>query len=246
MTEETGLQVRNSAYKNSPGRWNWAVWIEGTKGKLDEIDYVEYTLHPTFPQPVRIVSERSNKFRLDCRGWGEFTIHAKITKKDGQVLRLDHWLILRDTTRSDSAQVSIKGATSESEGYSPFKTTVFVSYSKADFPVFKVLRKLLEDHGLEVVTADTVRPGQPWEREIKSLIGRAHAVVALLSEEPSRWVVSEIAEAQRQNVSVVPVLLGNVGLPTNIADLEPVRVENPNDTRGLVAVAEEHLARVGL
>ena len=222
------------------------MWIEGPTEEIEQVDHVEYVLHPTFPQPVRTIGERSTNFRLDCSGWGEFNIHAKITKKNGQVLHLDHWLILRDMTDSDSTQVGVKGAISELDNYSPLKTIVFVSYSKADFPVFKVLRKVLEDHDVQVITADALRPGQPWERQIKSLIGHAHALVALLSEEPSRWVVSEIAEAQRQNVTVVPVLLGNVLLPNNIAKLEPILIKDRNNSEEIVAVAEQQLAQVGL
>jgi TIR domain/YEATS family len=238
MREETRLQVRSSARRNGPARWDWAVWIEGPTEKLDEIDHVDYILHPTFPQPIRTVRERSTGFRLDSRGWGEFLIHVEIATKDGQILDLDHWLTFRDTTGTD--------ARSDLDRYSPGELTVFVSYSRADFRVFKVFRKVLEDHKLKVVTADASRLGQPWEREIKSLIGSAHAVVALLSEEPSRWVVSEIAEAQRQHVTVVPVLLGNVVLPTNLADLKPVLIKNPNDPQEIIAVAEDQLAQVWL
>ena len=137
-------------------------------------------------------------------------------------------------------------ARSDLDTYSPGKLTVFVSYSRADFPVFKVFRKVLEDHNLKVVTADASRLDQPWEREIKSLIGSAHAVVALLSEEPSRWVVTEIAEAQRQHVTVVPVLLGNAVLPTELADLKPVLIKNPNDQGEIIATAEDQLSQVGL
>jgi transcription initiation factor IIF auxiliary subunit len=244
MREEKRLRIKNLARRNRPGRLDWTVWIDGPTEKLDEIDQVEYILHPTFPQPVRTVRERSTNFRLDSRGWGEFMIHAKITTKNGQVLDLDHWLRLRETTGGGSTQLSIKGLTPDlNEVYSE-KLTVFVSYSRADLPVFKVFRTVLKDHGLEVVTADASRVSQPLEREIKSLIGSADAVVALISEEPSRWVVDEIAEAQRQGVTVVPVLLGDAEAPTSLADLQSLRISNPNDPEEVIGVLEDQLAKL--
>jgi hypothetical protein len=173
-------------------------------------------------------------------------IHAKITTKAGQVLELDHWLRLRDTTGSSSSRVSTETPTSDLNENYPEELTVFVSYSRADLPVFNTLRHVLELHGLKVVTADAARAGQPWEREIKSLIGSAHAVVALLSEEPSRWVLDEIAEAERQHVTVVPVLLGNADLPANLADSQPLRIQNPNDRNQVISAVKEQLAKLGL
>src|SRR4051812_27706932 len=51
--------------------WKWSVWIDGTDEELDKIESVEYTLHPTFPNPVRVVDGRATKFRLDSAGVGQ-------------------------------------------------------------------------------------------------------------------------------------------------------------------------------
>ncbi len=56
---------------------------------------MEYTLHPTFPNPVRTVRDRTTKFRLDTRGWGVFTIYVKVVAKDGSAVMLSHALELR-------------------------------------------------------------------------------------------------------------------------------------------------------
>jgi len=74
--------------------WKWSVWIEGDDSQLDEIAHVVYTLHNTFPDPVRTVSDRSSKFRLDAGGWGVFRIYVKIVKKDGRHAQLHHDLVL--------------------------------------------------------------------------------------------------------------------------------------------------------
>lgn len=74
--------------------WTWAVWVEGDAAALDQIDYVEWTLHPTFPEPIRMVRDRASKFRLETGGWGVFQITARAQLKDGQLVRLRHYLEL--------------------------------------------------------------------------------------------------------------------------------------------------------
>jgi len=44
---------------------------------------VEYLLHPTFPNPRRVVFDRQSKFALRSSGWGRFNLKVKITFKDG-------------------------------------------------------------------------------------------------------------------------------------------------------------------
>ena len=74
--------------------WKWAVWIEGLDEALDRIDFVEWTLHPTFPNPIRKKRDRASKFRLDTGGWGVFPILARVQTKDGQEIKLRHYLEL--------------------------------------------------------------------------------------------------------------------------------------------------------
>jgi transcription initiation factor IIF auxiliary subunit len=70
------------------------VWIDGAEQELDQIEYVEYTLHPTFSNPVRKIVDRSSGFRLDESGWGSFTIFAKLVYKGGGETQLTHSLEL--------------------------------------------------------------------------------------------------------------------------------------------------------
>ena len=74
--------------------WHWAVWIEGPDDALDRIKSVEWTLHPTFPNPIRTISNRNSKFRLETAGWGTFPIHARLRLEDGRELKLRHELAL--------------------------------------------------------------------------------------------------------------------------------------------------------
>lgn len=74
--------------------WKWAVWIDADEADLDKIDYVVYTLHSTFPKPVRKKTDRSSKFRLEAEGWGIFTIYVRVFLKDGDEIPLTHRLSL--------------------------------------------------------------------------------------------------------------------------------------------------------
>jgi len=74
--------------------WVWSVWVDATDDALNKIDHVVYNLHYTFPNPVRIIATRNDKFRLETLGWGIFTIYARIHFKDETVLDLEHELEL--------------------------------------------------------------------------------------------------------------------------------------------------------
>lgn len=88
------LDIRQGFKYEGDDWWRWWLWVEGPDDELDEIDRVVYTLHPTFPQPVRTVRDRSSKFRLETAGWGVFTIYIRIVHKDRSETLLDHDLEL--------------------------------------------------------------------------------------------------------------------------------------------------------
>jgi transcription initiation factor IIF auxiliary subunit len=75
--------------------WVWWIWIDAPDAELDQIEQVVYTLHPTFPEPVRTVKDRMSKFRLSTAGWGAFRIQAKVVWKSGSHTKLVHELVLR-------------------------------------------------------------------------------------------------------------------------------------------------------
>ena len=56
--------------------WDSKMFVEGDCDTLKQIDCVEYTLHPTFPDPVRkVCSQPETKFALSNNGWG--TLRSK-------------------------------------------------------------------------------------------------------------------------------------------------------------------------
>lgn len=88
------LEIQQGFKYQGKDWWKWWVWIEGPEDELDQIDHVVYMLHPTFHNPVRTVTDRSSKFRLETSGWGTFSIKAKAILKDGEKIHLKHDLVL--------------------------------------------------------------------------------------------------------------------------------------------------------
>ena len=84
---------QDSEYKGDDW-WSWSVWLEAPEEVLDSVDSVEYTLHRSFPKPVRKVNDRPSKFKLKTGGWGTFSIYAEVFCKDGTAVKLTHDLEL--------------------------------------------------------------------------------------------------------------------------------------------------------
>ena len=75
--------------------WDWSVWIKGSETNLDKIKSVTYQLHNTFPKPIVVVEDRTNNFKLETSGWGEFTIYAMLIFNDDTVKHIKHNLKLK-------------------------------------------------------------------------------------------------------------------------------------------------------
>ena len=157
----SGINLVHSSTKTGKERWDWSVWLEGAPAELDLVDRVVYRLHPTFPNPERVVSDRATQFLLQSSGWGEFMIYADVKRKGLPPLELRHWLTLEGATLPAD----------ESTGKS-----VFLSTSAADEPVADALHIAFDAnvHGDDFVshvtlsTETTPPPLQAW-RECRRL-----------------------------------------------------------------------------
>jgi len=98
--------------------WTWSVWIEGTAEELRSIEQVTYTLHPTYSNPVRKVTERRSKFKLTESGWGTFIIYARVDVKNGRPRNLKHELALYypEAAEADSVAIRINDDLQEEPG----------------------------------------------------------------------------------------------------------------------------------
>jgi len=87
--------TQNTAQSKGDRRWDWTVFIDPRSADLARIKCVEYTLHPTFPNPVRIVCDMGRidaPFALSSNGWGTFQIRIRVLMQDGSIRELSHQL----------------------------------------------------------------------------------------------------------------------------------------------------------
>jgi len=87
-------EIYQDAKLNSGGSWNWSVWVEGAADILDKINYVIYTLHPSYSVNERKVTDRQTKFRLDEEAWAPFTIYVRVLLKNDSTIDLEYELKL--------------------------------------------------------------------------------------------------------------------------------------------------------
>ncbi len=96
--KEPVFTAGNIARAVANNRWDWTVFIRGSEEDLARVQCVEYTLHPTFPDPVRTVCRRgegSQAFPLSTNGWGTFVVRIRVLLKDGKDMKLSHQLRFR-------------------------------------------------------------------------------------------------------------------------------------------------------
>ncbi len=96
--KQTAIRFNN--YARAAGRrgtneyHEWRVFVDEPAEILDQIDEVEYVLHPTFPQPYQVRRNRQDKFALETAGWGEFKLLITVKFKDGRQERAKYSLSL--------------------------------------------------------------------------------------------------------------------------------------------------------
>jgi hypothetical protein len=214
------IKVKQSATPSGKDWWRWSVWLEGDGDELAEVESVKYTLHPTFPNPVRVVKTRATKFRLSSAGWGEFEVYVEIRRKDGRVVERKHWLKLEEEL-SDRLQRKVKkgvkkildGEAERGGGAGAERRSVFISSSAADMPLARVLGEALQEKGVEVLAADE-SSSLPWNVFLNSQMKRADNAVFILSDSASPWVTQEIKAAHNHRLPVT--LLVIAGRPVEI------------------------------
>ena len=80
-----------------------------TTGKdIDKIREVQYILHPTFPNPLRTVTNRNNGFELIFWAWGGFQMNILVTDTDGEVYDYTLPIRLGDILREAKGNTAVK------------------------------------------------------------------------------------------------------------------------------------------
>ena len=133
---------------------------------------------------------------------------------------------------------------------------LYLSYKNEDAPLAKALANELGSLGQDVVyDALSLEPGSNWRDVLLRALVSSDAVVVLLTEKAlhSHFVMGEIGAARvlqhtTGSTLLLPVLVGDIGIPTVVSDLFTVRMqETGSDTkdtaRELLRALGEHQAR---
>src|ERR1022692_4251116 len=95
--------------------YDWCIFACDDPADLQRIKSVEYTLHPSFPEPVRTISDVGHRFALASNGWGSFRVGIRVTFTNGNEeltshfieLKADNWPRKRPLAFADPQQKSV-------------------------------------------------------------------------------------------------------------------------------------------
>jgi hypothetical protein len=217
------MRIKQDATYEGSDRWSWSVWVDAPEEELSKIDYVEYILHPTFADPTRRVADRSSKFRLDSRGWGEFTVRAVVVNKDGEKKNLRRWLKLeyppvgKEPGATEQASSSEGVKSQEEEVY-------FLSCAIGDSLFANALSKALIATGARVLMVADEPSDLPWESSIDRLLDQADYAIFIISDALSIWMQREIEATAKHEVPIIPVVI--VGSKVKLTELQS-KMESP-------------------
>jgi hypothetical protein len=228
MSDQDRVHLETKAERKGESRWAWAVWVEGSAAALDLLASVRYVLHPTFPNPIRIVEDRKSKFRLESAGWGEFAIEAEVTRNDGRTFRLERWLDL-------GFQEGREGADR--------KPRVFLSFGAADAPWARAVKEELTKQGVDVVSPQDMVAGTTITSAISESLQGADLVAFMTNGELRGFAEIELDKARERQKPCVPILVGrDASLPAQFDEkIQPVHMYTQGDS---LAVADALRARV--
>jgi hypothetical protein len=65
----------------------WCIYLDVDRDELNNVQEVEYILHPSFPNPVRVIRNAKHCFALESEGWGGFVLHTRIILNNGDIVR---------------------------------------------------------------------------------------------------------------------------------------------------------------
>jgi transcription initiation factor IIF auxiliary subunit len=95
LAQAKSLDIENVAERIADERWQWTAFVSGPSDQIEKIECVQYTLHPTFPDPIKKVcssTDPRHPFALTATGWGTFNLRARIEFKDGTSREITHYL----------------------------------------------------------------------------------------------------------------------------------------------------------
>lgn len=105
---------------------------------------------------------------------------------------------------------------------------LFFSYSHKDAGKVLEFCRLIEPYHQVWIDRDDIPAGSHWKREIWSGIARSHCVVFFVSQNSvnSKYCQIELEAAFRLNKLIIPMIIEEVSLPRQLAELQWIFLEN--------------------
>jgi hypothetical protein len=66
--------------------YNVRLSVLASAKQLASVRDVEYHLHPSFHDPIRVSSDRGSKFAVEIWTWGLFDVTVKVHMEDGEIV----------------------------------------------------------------------------------------------------------------------------------------------------------------
>lgn len=237
------LQVRQTSKARRSDWWQWSVWLDGPAPELDQVDAVEYVLHPSFSDPVRRVKDRSTQFRLDASGWGEFKLHIHIHRRDGSVEKTEHWLQLGEDAQSKDLSFGSKAppVPSKSEG----SGAIYLSYSVADTEMMGQVEQALSNQGMTVLTVEDCDPDLPFDDAFRRIARRVDCGVVAVSGMTGANMAREIGALERNQKPIIVLAIGSdARLPRQMSSYPKVQIKEGSDPANVAARILEVVRKV--
>jgi hypothetical protein len=226
----TKISICQSSTLRDTDWWDWAVWLEGPDSALETIERVIYRLHPTFPNPTRVIRDSASGFRLRSAGWGEFTILIEIHYGDDRVERRTHELRLEDRAPDDERESR------------PLK--IFMCFSLADSKLASDLQSSLAARNVAVSSGSEIPVGEDWKSSLKANIAASDAVIAILSDASSSLVELERGYAAEADIPMFSVVVGDRQATRRGGPREEIiRLPDGTEIEAVVAQIEKRIGK---
>lgn len=94
MTINFNNYARKIGKRGNYDWYQWKVFVDENEDVLNQINNVQYLLHQTFPNPLRLSDNEASKFALESSGWGSFTIYITVKFKNKHEEEVQYYLDL--------------------------------------------------------------------------------------------------------------------------------------------------------
>ncbi len=213
LKTENKYKIGQNAQRQNSHRksYDWCIWLEEEADVLAAIDSVEYYLHPSFRQRVHVMTNREEKFKLCAIGWGEFMIDIHVQEVSGQVIKMEHWLVLGD----DYTHVSKFSGLKAQPDLTGRPKRVFLSYTAFSSKYAEELESQLKGEGVEVHSNRELEAGRQIVEQTRQAIADSDAVIAFVSPIENRVQGLELAMAEELQRQIIPVTVGEYKYPNH-------------------------------